>query len=154
MYNLLLILHSVVRWVVVIAAILAVGAALRGWLGRREWSRLDDRLGLLFTIALDIQVLLGIILYIVSPLIQDVLANFGAAMEEPQLRYFAVTHAVLMIGAAVLVHVGRALVKRQEDSAARHKRAAIFYGLATVVMLVAIPWPFIASYARPWIRLS
>lgn len=153
MHTLLLTLHSLVRWVVVIAAVAAVGQAIRGWLTKREWAALDDRLGLVFTVSMDVQLLTGIILYLVSPLIQAAMQDFGAAMSAPALRFFAVEHVALMIVAVVLAHVGRALVKRTADSAGQHKRAAILFGLAFLVLLVAIPWPFLYP-DRPWFRLG
>lgn len=142
MYDILLPLHSIVRWLALLGAILAAGAAIWGWLGRREWKPLDDRLGLVFTISLDVQLLLGILLYFVSPLVQSALADFGEAMSSTPLRFYAVEHAFLMIVAVVLAHVGRALAKRAEDARAKHQRAAIFFTLALLAILIAIPWPF------------
>ncbi len=153
MYLFLLSLHSIVRWVVVIAGVIAVVQALRGLLGRRQWTRLDDRLGLAFTSALDTQLLLGVLLYVVSPLIQAVFADFGAAMGVTAQRFFAMEHALLMIVAVVLAHVGRARIRRAPDDESRYRQAALFFGLALLVILVAIPWPF-SPAARPLVRFQ
>jgi hypothetical protein len=153
MHGFLLVLHSILRWVVLIAGVLTVGQALRGWLGKREWGQLDDRLGLIFTISLDIQLLVGLILYVVSPLIQAAFADFGEAMSATALRFFTIEHTLLMIVAIVVAHVGRSLIKRVEDPVGKHKRASLFFGVAILLVLVAVPWPF--RFAdRPWIRLS
>ena len=64
MYPIMLTLHSILRWVVLIVAIVAVVRALVGWLGKREWTALDDTLGIMLSGSMDLQVLLGIILYI------------------------------------------------------------------------------------------
>jgi len=106
MYLLLLSLHSIVRWVAVIAGVVALVQALRGWLGSRQWARLDDRLGLVFTSALDVQLLLGLLLYVVSPLIRAVFADFGGALGMTAPRFFALEHALLMVVAVMLAHIG------------------------------------------------
>ncbi len=149
MYSIVLTLHSLIRWIVVIAAIAAVVVAFRGWFGRREWALLDNRLGLVFTISMDVQVLLGLILYIfLSPVVRAAFEDFGAAMTTTNVRYWAVEHVSLMILALILAHVGRARVRRAAEDLARHKSAAIFFGLAFLVLLLAIPWPFL-PYGRP-----
>ena len=149
MYPFLLSLHSLMRWVVLLAAVAAVGAALWGWLGKRSWTALDDRLGLVMTIGFDVQFLVGLILYGVSPLIRTAFADFGAAMGTSALRFFTVEHTFLMIVALIVAHVGRVLIKRVDVAGHKHRRAVIFYGLALVLLLAAIPW-----YDRPWFRLG
>lgn len=149
----LLVVHSILRWAVVIAAVAAVGSALWGVLRKREYTALDDRLGLIFTITMDVQILVGLILYFVSPLVRGAFADFGSAMSSQGLRFFAVEHSFLMIVALVLAHVGRVLVKRVDTAQGKHRRGLILFGLATVVLLAAIPWPFL-EYGRPLIRFS
>lgn len=153
MFELARILHSVMRWIVVIAALIAVGRALMGWLGRREWSKLDDRLGLIFTVSLDIQLLIGILLYVISPLIQGAFADMSGAMGAQAIRFFVAEHVALMFIAVVVAHIGRAMAKRLPDSVSKHKRLALFFGAAVLLILAAIPWPFL-PYGRPWLRLS
>ena len=153
MDNLLLTLHSLVRWVVVIAAVAAVGQAWWGWLGKREWTPLADRLGMIFTISLDVQVLLGIVLYFFGPTMRAVFPDFGAAMQTAGLRFFAVEHVALMLVAVVIAHIGRARARRAEDSQTKYRRTALFFGAAVLIILVAIPWPFL-GYGRPWLRLE
>ncbi len=149
MQPLLLTLHSLVRWLVVIAAIAAVIQAWTGWLGKRPWTPLADRLGLIFTVSLDVQLLLGLILYFVSPLIQTAFADFGQAMATPGLRFFAVEHVALMVIAVIVAHVGRTLSKRAEAAETKYKWAALLFTLAVVLVLVAIPWQ-----TRPLFRLG
>ena len=149
MYPIVLTLHSWVRWIVAIAAIAAVARAFYGWAGKKDWAKLDDQLGLLFSTSLDVQLLLGLILYIfLSPLTQAAFKNFSAAMSDSTLRFFTVEHLLTMIVAVVLGHVGRALSKKAAESVAKHRLAAILYGLATLAILFAIPW------SRPLFRLG
>ena len=154
MYPLILTLHSILRWVVLILAVVAVVRAFIGWLGKKEWTALDNRFGMLLSASMDIQVILGFVLYIfLSPLTTTALQDFGAAMSNALLRYWSVEHVLLMVVALILIHVGRATSKVAEEATSKHKRAAIFFGLATLAILIAIPWPF-WSYGRPLIRLG
>lgn len=152
MYAFLLPLHNIVRWLVVAAALFAVIRAFAGWLGKKNWTALDDKAGVWFASIMDVQLLLGLILYFISPLLQTAFQNFGGAMGNTMMRFFAVEHIFLMIVAVVLAHVGRALSKKAVEPAKKHRLAAIFFGLAILAILVAIPWPF-SGVPRPWIRL-
>jgi uncharacterized membrane protein YqhA len=148
MYPAFLMIHSVLRWLVVIAAVAAAGKALAGWLGKQPFTKLDDRLGSAFTIVMDVQLLVGLILYVfLSPLTQAAFQDLGAAMSDGTLRFFAVEHLAVMVVAVVLAHVGRATSRRAADDK-KHQRAAIWYGLALLTILFATPWPFY-SYGRP-----
>lgn len=147
-YTFTLSLHSITRWVVLIIALIAIGRAFYGWLSKKEWQKLDTQLGLAFTISLDIQVTLGLILYIVlSPFTTAAFQNFGAAMSNKELRFWAVEHISIMIIAAVLAHVGNALAKKASGQA-KFQRAAIFFTLTLLTIAAAIPWA-----ARPLLRL-
>jgi hypothetical protein len=109
---------------------------------------------MLLSASMDLQVVLGFILYIfLSPFTQTALQDFGAAMSNELLRYWSVEHVLLMIVALILIHIGRATSKVAEEATSKHRRAAIFFGLALLAILLAIPWPFL-PYGRPLIRLG
>ena len=57
-------------------------------------------------------------------------------------RYFSMEHALMMIIAWLLVHVGRSMVKRGTTDAQKHKRTLIYFGIALIIILLMIPWPF------------
>ncbi|MCB0217840.1 MAG: hypothetical protein H6648_09990 [Caldilineae bacterium] len=145
-----LVLHSLLRWAVVVLLALALLSALRGWLGRRSWSPSDDKLGRFLTMSADLQLLLGLLLYAISPITVKARADMGAAMADAQLRYWSVEHFSLMLVAIVLIHVGRARSRRAIDAVLKHKQAAIFFGLAALALLVGVPWPFLPN-GRPWL---
>lgn len=140
-YEIVRILHNLVRWAVVVFGLLAAGRALIGWLGRRGWLPLDNRLGLFFTISLDVQVLLGLLLYFVlSPTTTNYFSRFGEAMSIPQVRFFLVEHSLIMVVALVLAHIGRSRARKAPNPIARHRAAAIFYTLAIILVFIAMPW--------------
>jgi len=141
MYTGLLHAHNGLRWLVLLALVTAIILALTGWFGKREWEKGDKLTGLLLTIFMDLQFLTGVILYaFVSPITKAAFNDFGAAMKNADLRFYAVEHILLMVIALVLVHIGRAKSKKAKTPLAKHHSAAIYYGISLVLILVAIPW--------------
>lgn len=153
MYLLTLALHSLLRWAALAAGLIAVGRAVAGAHSRRDWTAADEKAGRWFVIALDVQLLLGLALYLrLSPMTQIAFQDFGAAMGNSALRFWAVEHIVGMVAAVALAHIGRVRLRRAADAARRHRTAAIFFGLALLAVVVTIPWPGMAA-ARPLWRL-
>ena len=141
MYPLLLLVHSWGRWAVLVAGLAAVvrGGSRTGTAGK--W----------FTILLDIQLLLGLLLYFAfSPITRAALGDFGGAMKVSQVRFFAVEHVFGMLVALALAHIGRARIAKASPGR-RPRLAAIFYGLAMVAILASIPWPGMPA-GRPLFR--
>jgi uncharacterized integral membrane protein len=148
MYDLTLDLHSLLRWFVLLTGLAAAGRSIAGWSGR-PWGASDARMGLLFITMLDLQFLLGLLLYLVlSPTVTAAFSNPGAAMRDPALRFFLVEHMTGMLIAIVLAHIGRARSKKAANDRSKHRAAAVFYGLALVIILLSIPWPGMPA-ARP-----
>ncbi len=152
MYPLLLVVHSLLRWVVLAAGLVAFGRAVAGMRGRRPWTPGDGRAGQLFVGILDLQLLIGIGLYLVfSPITRAAFQDFGAAMGSPILRFWAVEHSLGMVIAVALAHVGRVRVRKTTDPVRRHRLAAMFFGLALILIFATIPWPGMPA-GRPLFR--
>jgi hypothetical protein len=152
MYTSVLFVHGWLRWLVLLAGLLALVSAIIGVNTRRPWTPDDDKAGLWFTIALDLQMLIGLILYgALSPVTAGALIDMAAAMKDAPTRFFAVEHPVGMIVAIALAHIGRVRIRKATDSESRHKRALVFFGLSLLILLLSIPWP-IGPGARPLFR--
>jgi hypothetical protein len=149
MYTTLLVVHSLLRWVVILCALVALLRAFGGWAGGRLWTPVDDKAGKFFILFFDIQVLIGLLLYVgFSPMTQAAFADFGGAMGNSVMRFWAVEHIFGMLVAVALAHIGRVRARKTLLPAARHRTTAIFFGLAVLVMFLTIPWPFMPA-ARP-----
>ena len=149
MYTALVVAHSLLRWVVLGLAVVALVRAVSGWSGGGPWTGGDEQVNRFFVIAFDLQVLIGLILYVgLSPMTQAAFQDFGAAMGNSVLRFWAVEHIFGMLAAVALVHIGRVRARRAVEPAARHRTTAIFFGLALLITLLTIPWPFMPA-ARP-----
>jgi len=142
MYPFVLATHNLVRWLVLTAAIVAIAWAVVGWLKKKEWTKTGDLTGAIFVGLLDLNVLLGLILYLfLSPITtQVVFANFGAAMKDNMLRFYAVEHIFTMLVALALAHVGRVLSKKASDAMKKHRAAVIWFTLSLLAIVVMIPW--------------
>jgi hypothetical protein len=140
MYTTVLAIHSWVRWIALIAVVGTALAALRGKVSGP--NSLADRWGMAAMMALDIQLLLGLLLYfVVSPNMKAILENFGGAMKDPGLRFWAVEHTASMFGAIALAHIGRVLARKATSDSAKRTRLLICFGVALVLILLGMPWP-------------
>ena len=140
--NYTLVIHSILRWAVLILGVLAVVSALGGIFSKRAYKSSDNKLGLFFMISCDIQLLLGLVLYFTGMWFDNLKDHAKVVMKDPVERYFSVEHALMMIIAWLLVHVGRSMVKRGITDAQKHKRTLIYFGIALIIILLMIPWPF------------
>ncbi|HCY89650.1 MAG TPA: hypothetical protein DHV17_05265 [Chitinophagaceae bacterium] len=148
-----LILHNLLRWAVLIFGAWTVLNALTGKFGNRSYSGNDNRSNLLFMISCDIQLLLGLILYF-SGIWFEKMKGGGMAevMKNKYDRFFTVEHLSMMLIAWILVHVGRSAVKRASTDSAKHSKMLVFFGIAFVLIIASIPWPFREEIARPLFR--
>ena len=111
---------------------------------KSAFSKSDNMAGILFTSMIDIQLILGLILYVTSGLgYKNIQANgMGFVMKDGFARFFAVEHISMMILALVLIHIGRAKSKRATTDLGKHKSAFWYYIIGLIIILAAIPWPF------------
>jgi len=141
MYPLVLAIHNIARWIVIILGVVAVFRAFLGWFGKREWTELDRRIGSFFAISIDTQLLLGLLLYLfLSPLTRTAFRDFGAAMGITDLRFFAIEHAFYMVLAVIFAHLGSILPRKVDQPSNKHRRAAIWFTVALLLVLLGTPW--------------
>lgn len=141
MYSIILAIHNVLRWVVIILGILAVARAYIGFLGNLEWTERDRKIGTFFAVSIDVQLLLGLFLYIfVSDITRTIFRDFSAAMSNEGIRFFVLEHAFYMILAVVFAHLGSLLPRRVEDSRAKFARSAIWFTMTFLVIILGMPW--------------
>ncbi|MEI2652496.1 MAG: hypothetical protein V9G12_10135 [Microthrixaceae bacterium] len=141
MYLFTLTAHNFMRWIIVLLAVYALVRIFMGVFGKREFTETDRKALSFYAIGMDIQLLLGLLLYFfLSPITTAAFGNFGAAMGNSAVRFFAVEHILLMVVAVVLAHLAGVMVKRATTSAAKFNRAAIWLTLSVLAVLAGIPW--------------
>jgi hypothetical protein len=133
-------MHSALRWVALVLLVLVVVKSVQGSRGNAPFTEGQRKLGLFTMIALHLQLVLGLMLYMMRGWI-GVLGQEGT-MSNSYARFFAMEHATLMVVAIVLGTLGYSLSKRAADDAAKYKKQALFFGLCLLLILLGIPWPF------------
>ena len=134
MYTGLLHSHSYLRYAVLILLVIVIVTSLMGWMNKKSYTATDNKLSLFLFISTHIQLLLGLILYFVSPFVQF----NSSTMKEATTRYWSVEHIFMMLIAVVLITVARSTAKKMTNDTAKHKRMFIFNTLALVIILAAI----------------
>lgn len=146
MYELILPIHSLLRYAVFLMVVFVSIKSLLGWLNKSPYTKADDKLALFAMIATHLQLTIGVILYFISPNVD--FSHFGEAMKDPVRRFWLVEHNTMMVAAILLITLGRTMSKKAPEEA-KHRKAAIFFGIALLILLYAVPWPF-SKVPRPW----
>lgn len=141
-YTTIQFIHSYWAYLVVVVMILATVNALHGHFTKKEYSYKDFRLSLFALIVTHIQLLIGLILYFISPLGFQSITNNGMAevMKNDLLRLYAVEHITVMILAIVFITIGYSKHKKKLTSQPKFKTLAIFYTIGLILLLSRIPW--------------
>jgi membrane protein DedA with SNARE-associated domain len=152
MYTFLLIFHSLFRWAVLISLIWAIVKAFSGYSGKKSYTKADNALRHWTATIAHVQLLLGITLFTQSPTAKMSAKVFtdNGHIREP--FFFGVIHLSMMILAVIIVTIGSAIAKRKEPDSEKFKTMLIWFGIALIIILIAIPWPFSPLAQRPYIR--
>jgi len=142
MYTGMLHLHSFLRWIILLLLLIVIFRSLTA--GSRPFNNTDRKFGLFTMIACDVMLLIGLYLWFVGTYGLNSFENLGMKeiMSNKVIRFFSVEHFAGMIIAIALVHVGKSVAKKKLPDTVKHKRTLIFFGLALLIILISIPWPF------------
>ena len=139
--------HHYLSWVVFLVAIYVIARSWVGVISKNAWTSADSKGSLIFSILADVQALIGIVLYVfLSPLTKVAFSDFGAAMKDSMLRFYAVEHILVMLIALALIHIGKAKAKKAKTDASKHKFSAIFFTIAFILILSRIPWEKLLNF--------
>ena len=149
MHPLFLGVHSWIRWILIITALLLLFRSILGQTKNRPFDRSDEALSQVFFWALNVQLIVGLLLlFVFSPLFKLALQDMSAAMSDSSIRYFIVEHPIMMLLAVGAGHAGISRSKKAEQSSGKHKAILIGVGVCLLLMLMAIPWPNL-PFGRP-----
>lgn len=132
MYGTFLLLHSLVRYFVLILIIVLIVKSLMGMMNKSEFTSADNKVSLFTLIFTHIQFLLGLILYFISPFV-----NFSGERDRMQ-SYWTFEHISMMLIAVVLITVARSTMKKLADGPSKHKRLFILNTIALVIIIASI----------------
>jgi hypothetical protein len=128
MYTFLLMAHSGWRYIAFLVLVVAILKYGLGWIQRSRWSNLDRQIGLATVIGVDIQVLLGIVLWAVAAGMGLVAGRVERMMEHP----------VLMLIAVVVMHIGWARVRKTSGDADKHRVAALTFIVTGLIVALSV----------------
>ncbi len=151
MYDGLLHLHSVLRWIILLLLLAAIYKSMADRNG--AFTSIHKKLGLILMICCDLMLVLGLYQWIAGELgLKSIQRNgFSVVMHSPFDRFYAVEHTTAMLLAIIIVHVGKGFAKKEIPDSVKHKRTMLFFGLALLIILISIPWPFrIVGAGRHW----
>lgn len=147
MYNFLLGLHNLLRWIILL--LLLVNLVRHFIAINKPFEATDKKLGLFLMIFTHIQLLIGLYQWFAGPWgLQNFMINGSDVMKNETSRFFAVEHTVSMLIATVLITVARGIYRKQLPDGKKHRRCILLYTLALVVILAMIPWPGMDNIGR------
>lgn len=152
MYPFLLALHSLTRWFVLASLIFIIYRAYRGWLFNKPYTRFDNTARSLTATIAHIQLVFGVWLYYISPIVTYFLHHFKEAVHERGIRFFGMEHSTMMLTAIVLITIGSAKAKRKPTDKEKFRTMAIWFTIALLIILSSIPWSFSPLVNRPNFR--
>jgi hypothetical protein len=132
-------LHSGIAYLALFALVVIIIYMLIGSLSNREFTEKDRKIGLIGFILSHVQLLIGLILYVVSPLGLEMLMS-GSAMSDSSARLLALEHPLINIIAIVLISIGYIRAKKGGTSRGRFRSIYMMYAIGFLLILSRIPW--------------
>lgn len=137
--------HSGLRWLVLFALLGVIVIAVAQLTGKKQFTDTLRKFSLFALIFSHLQLLIGLVLYFISPKV----IFAGESMKNALTRFFLVEHIALMIIALVLITMGYSKAKKAIEHSAKLKKTLWFYGLGLLLILLSIPWPW-QQYGATW----
>lgn len=139
MYEVFVFLHSIFRWLVLISLLYAIGRSIEGLVSKRAYTKADSLArGMASTIS-HTQLLIGFTVYFVlSPITQFFMKNGSG--DNHEIWFFGIYHIAMMLLAIVVMTIGGSMAKRAAGDTAKFKTTVIYFSIALVIILLAIPW--------------
>lgn len=129
-------IHSTLAYTVLAVLLIAVINAFLGLSSKRNFTKNDRSISLIGLILCHIQLVVGLILWVTSPLGKDAMSQ----MSNSAMRLTAVEHPLINIIAIVLITIGWSKHKKEESSNGKFKKIGVFYAIGLLLILSRIPW--------------
>ena len=140
--NFLVVLHSYLRWILLVLLLVSIVKSLSGLNGKKALTAGDKKLWLFTMISAHTTLLIGLILVFFGTYgLSKGLPEGISVMKDATYRFYLVEHPLMMIIAIVFITIGRGQAKKSIPDAVKFKKAFWFFVVALILMLAAIPWP-------------
>ncbi len=152
MYQSLTLIHSLLRWLVLFSLVCSIGRACIGYFRQSLFTPTDNAIRHWTATIAHVQLLVGMLLYSQSPVVQYFWHNLHTASSITNLLFFGIIHIATMLVAIIVLTIGSAKAKRALHDFDKFKTIWVWYSLSLLLILLAIPWPFSPLAQRPLIR--
>ena len=149
MYNILLSLHNILRWIILLLLIANIVKHVTAV--NKPFTNADKKLGLWLMIATHITLLIGLYQWFAGAMgLQNIRDNgMQRVMHSDTYRFFAIEHAAGMIIAVILITIARGVFRKNIPDNRKHVRSLVLYILSLVIILALTPWPGKENIGRP-----
>lgn len=131
----LLDLHNLLRWLILILLVVNI---IKNYADlKKPFSKTHKKLGLWLMICAHITLLVGLGILAID---FSSLSDSSGIMSNAALRFKFVEHPIAMLIAIVLITIGKGVAKKDFSDLKKHRRSAMLYLLALIVILIMIPW--------------
>lgn len=143
--------HSGWRYVILILLILAIYYGNLTAKGKKAYEGATKKMGMFTMIAVDIQLMVGLVLYFffIASQTNFKIGKLKDQIGVPMFRSIAIDHAIGMLIALVLIHIGYAKAKKALNDTEAGKKQFTYMLIALIIILISIPWPFL-HHERGW----
>ena len=152
MYSILLILHSLTRWLVLVFLVYSIYRAFVGYANNKTFSKTDNAFRHWTATVAHIQLMIGMILYTQSPIVKYFWNETEIGLQNLDLTFFGLIHLILMLTAIVVLTIGSAKAKRKPTDKEKFKTMLVWFSIALLIIFIAIPWTFSPLSSRPSFR--
>lgn len=136
MYEFIQKFHSGWAYLALLLLVIVALNSVLGMVTKKEFSSKDRTIALLGLIFSHVQLLVGLVLYFISPLGKAGLSE----MSNAAIRLTALEHPLINIIAIIFITIGWSKHKKVTSSEAKFKTISIFYGIGLLLILARIPW--------------
>ena len=140
MYNIIQKMHSGWAYLALLLLVIAVVNSIAGLITKKEFTAKDRKIAILGLIGTHTQLLIGLILYFISPNGIKTILELGMGGLTSESRLLALEHPLINVIAIALITIGWTKHKKLESSKTKFKTFSIFYGLGLILILSRIPW--------------
>lgn len=152
MYAILLTIHSWFRWLVLISLIYTLLRSYHGWIRARTFSLFDEVTRNATVMIVQTQFLIGLALYVYSPMVRYFLQNFATAVHERDARFFGMEHITMMFIAVGVISAGSLKVNKNKTDRGKFRLIALWFSVGLLIIFLSIPWEFSPFTRRPYFR--
>jgi len=150
----ILLLHSLVRWLVLLSLLFSIYHGWKGWKRKKDFAESDNAYRYWTVFFALTQLFLGLWLYFISPIVQYFLHDIKTAIHERDARFFGLEHIVVMTLSVLVIVVGSEKTRKKSDPSEKFKAMFIWFSIGLLLILSSIPWPFSPFTSRPFFRFT